>query len=141
MGSFGTSSMGGGMRADRPARSSNTSKALSASMTKARPKPKLQKMLPEVWRLVKPRIGLLSFSFLLMVINRGASFVLPLKLKPLVDQVMGLGQMQLLPRIIGEVVGATLLQGITSYALTQMLSKGGQRLISELRTQVQEHIG
>jgi ABC-type multidrug transport system fused ATPase/permease subunit len=129
------------MRADRPARSSNTSKALSAGMTKSRPKPKLQKMLPEVWKLVKPRIGLLSLSFLLMVINRGASFVLPLSLKPLVDKVMGLGQMQLLPHIIVYVVGATLLQGATSYALTQMLSKGGQRLISELRTQVQEHIG
>ena len=33
------------------------------------------------------------------------------------------------------------MQGITSYTLTQLLSKAGQRLIAELRMQVQEHIG
>ncbi len=54
---------------------------------------------------------------------------------------MTYGQMQLLPKIIGVVVLATIVQGITSFALTQMLSKEGQRLISELRMQVQEHIG
>jgi len=68
--------------------------------------------------------------------------VLPLSFRPLVDKVMGVhGNMSLLPRIIAAVVAATLLQGITSYALTQMLSKGGQKLISELRMQVQQHIG
>ncbi len=110
-------------------------------MTKARPKPKLKKVLPEVWKLVKPRRWMLAGSFLLMIVNRAASFALPLSFKPLVNQVFALGRMDLLPRIIFTVVGATLLQGVTSYALTQMLSKGGQRLISELRTQVQAHIG
>ena len=83
-------------------------------------------------------VGVLSFSFLLMVINRGASFVLPLNFRPLVDRVFNHGEMQLLPGIITKVVAATIIQGITSYALTQMLSKGGQRLISELRTKVQD---
>ena len=131
--------MGGGMRADRPAR--GTGRAAGADMTKARPKPKLKKVLPEVWKLVKPRRWMLAGSFLLMIVNRAASFALPLSFKPLVNQVFALGRMDLLPKIIFTVVGATLLQGVTSYALTQMLSKGGQRLISELRTQVQEHIG
>ena len=127
------------MRADRPAR--GTGRAAGADMTKARPKPKLKKVLPEVWKLVKPRRWMLAGSFLLMIVNRAASFALPLSFKPLVNQVFALGRMDLLPKIIFTVVGATLLQGVTSYALTQMLSKGGQRLISELRTQVQEHIG
>ena len=131
--------MSGGMRADRPAR--GTGKALTADLTKGRPKPKLKKMAPEIWKLVKPRRGLLAFSFLLMIVNRGASFVLPLKLKPLVDRVLAHGEMGLLTWIIIEVVAATLVQGMTSFALTQMLSKGGQRLISELRTKVQSHIG
>ena len=141
MGSFGHGGMGGGgMRsADRPSR--GTGRAVAADLTKSRPKPKLKKMLPEVWKLVKPRWALLSVSFLLMVVNRGAAFVLPLSFRPLVNKVFTQGQMGLLPKIIATVVGATILQGITSYALTQMLSKGGQRLISELRTQVQEHIG
>jgi ABC-type multidrug transport system fused ATPase/permease subunit len=125
---------------DRASR--GTGRATTAELTKSRPKPKLKKVLPEIWKLVKPRLGLLSASFVLMVINRAAAFVLPLEFRPLVDKVMGEhGNLALLPPIIFEVVGATIVQGLTSYALTQMLSKGGQRLISELRTQVQEHIG
>ncbi len=38
-----------------------------------------------------------------------------------------------LPKIIGAVAAAVFLQAITSYALTQLLSTEGQRLISELR--------
>ncbi len=33
------------------------------------------------------------------------------------------------------------MQAITSYSLTQLLSKAGQRLIAELRRQVQRHVG
>ncbi len=36
---------------------------------------------------------------------------------------------------------STLVQGLTSFALTQTLSKAAQRLIAELRSQVQEHVG
>jgi ABC-type multidrug transport system fused ATPase/permease subunit len=139
--SFGSSRFGGGMKAaDRPSR--GVGRATAADLTASRPKPKLKKVLPEIWKLVKPRRWLLLGSFLLMIVNRSAAFVLPLSFRPLVDKVMGIhGDMRLLPRIIAAVVTATVAQGITSYALTQMLSKGGQRLISELRTQVQEHIG
>ena len=42
---------------------------------------------------------------------------------------------------MGAVLGATLIQGITSFSLTQLLSKAGQRLIAELRQKVQEHVG
>ena len=38
-------------------------------------------------------------------------------------------------------MSATLIQGVTSYTLTQLLSKAGQRLIAELRQKVQQHIG
>jgi ABC-type multidrug transport system fused ATPase/permease subunit len=46
----------------------------------------------------------------------------------------------LLP-IVFAVVGATLLQGITSFTLTQLLSKSAQRMITDMRKQVQAHIG
>jgi subfamily B ATP-binding cassette protein MsbA len=39
------------------------------------------------------------------------------------------------------VLAATLLQAITSFSLTQLLSKEGQRLIAEMRRQVQRHVG
>jgi len=46
----------------------------------------------------------------------------------------------LTPLVLG-ILGATLVQGVTSFSLTQILSKAGQRLIAELRQKVQRHIG
>src|SRR3984957_2989842 len=123
--SYGPSNFGGGMKsADRPSRGAG--KAATADLTAARPRPKLKKVLPEVWKLIKPRRWLLAGSLVLMIINTAASFVLPLSFRPLVNKVMMQGQMQLLPKIIALAVGATIVQGITSYALSQLLSKGGQ---------------
>ncbi|MEO6912365.1 MAG: ABC transporter transmembrane domain-containing protein, partial [Edaphobacter sp.] len=138
--SFGTPSFGSGMKsADRPSR--GPGRATAADLTAARPKPKLKKILPEVWQLVKPRRVLLGGSFLLMIVNRASGLVLPASTKYLIDNVMGKHQLNLLPIIVGVVVLATIIQGITSYTLTQLLSKEGQRLIAELRMKVQAHIG
>jgi ABC-type multidrug transport system fused ATPase/permease subunit len=155
--SFGSSNYGGGMKsADRPSR--GIGKATTADLTASRPRPKLKKVLPEVWKLVKPRRWLLAGSFLLMIVNRLCSFALPVSSRYLINNVMYKNslpvssshfinemmlkhQMNLLPWIIGTVAAATFLQGVTSYTLTQLLSTAGQRLISELRTQVQQHIG
>jgi subfamily B ATP-binding cassette protein MsbA len=101
----------------------------------------LKKVLPEVWKLMKPRRWLLGGSFLLMIINRFSGLILPASTRYLIDNVMGKHQLHLLPIIVGVVVLATILQGITSFTLTQLLSKEGQRLIAELRMKVQEHIG
>ena len=125
--------------ADRPSRS--VGKATAADLTKSRPKPKLKKVLPEVWKLIKPRRLLLGGSFILMIINRASGLVLPASTKTLIDKVMYGHQLNLLPWIVAIVGIATVVQGITSYTLTQLLSKAGQRLIAELRMQVQAHIG
>ena len=138
--SFGPSKFGGGMKsADRPSR--GVGKAATADLSKSRPKPKLKKVMPEVWKLIKPRRWLLFGSFFLIILNRVCSFALPVSSKYLINNVMYKHQMNLLPWIIGTVAAATFIQGLTSYTLTQLLSTAGQRLISELRTQVQEHIG
>ena len=39
------------------------------------------------------------------------------------------------------VFSAMVVQAITSFSLTQLLSKAGQRLIAEMRRQVQRHVG
>jgi ABC-type multidrug transport system fused ATPase/permease subunit len=140
MGSFGHSGFGGGMKsADRPSR--GTGRAIAADMTAARPKPKLRDMWPEIWALIRPRRWLLAGCFLLMIVNRTCALVLPASFRPLIDQVFNKHQIHLLPWIVGAVLSATLVQGITSYALTQLLSKSGQRLIADLRKQVQDHVG
>jgi ABC-type multidrug transport system fused ATPase/permease subunit len=141
MAGFGNSGMGGGSArsAERPSR--NTGRAISADLTAKRPMPKLRDIWPEIWALIKPRLWLLTGCFFLMVINRAASLVLPALSRPLIDRVMTARQIWLLPRIVGAALGSTILQGVTSYALTQLLSKSGQRLITDLRKQVQQHIG
>ena len=42
--------------------------------------------------------------------------------------------------LVVAVLLATLVQGVTSFSLTQLLSKAAQRLIAELREEVQKHI-
>ena len=97
--------------------------------------------LPDVIALLKPRRAILALSFLLMAINRVSGLVLPASSKYLVDDVINKKQTNLLAVIVGVVVAATILQGLTSYALTQLLSKSSQRMITELRIKVQAHIG
>jgi len=105
--------------------------------------PKMQRLktvLPEVWKLMRPRRGLLALGFVLMVINRLAGFVLPYSSKFLIDDVVGKHHIGLLRSLVIAVLLATLVQGVTSFSLTQLLSKAAQRLIAELREQVQKHI-
>jgi subfamily B ATP-binding cassette protein MsbA len=99
------------------------------------------KQLPEVWALLKPRRGLLAVGLLLMAFNRVSGLVLPASTKFLIDDVIGRKQAKLLFPLVATVLVATLIQGVTSFALTQLLSKAAQRLIAELRRKVQDHVG
>ena len=90
---------------------------------------------------MRPRRRLLALGFVLMVVNRVTSLVLPASTKFLVDDVIGKGRANLLLPLVGTVLLSTLIQGATSFALTQTLSKAAQRLIAELRSRVQEHVG
>ncbi len=76
-----------------------------------------------------------------MVINRVAGLVLPYSTKFLVDDIFQKRQTQLLLPLVTAVLFATAVQGVTSYSLTQLLSKAAQRLIAELRQKVQSHVG
>jgi len=101
---------------------------------------RLKAVWPEVWKLMRPRRGLLAVGFVLMVINRLAGFVLPYSSKFLIDDVVGKHHTAILQRLVFAVLLATLVQGVTSFSLTQLLSKAAQRLIAELRQDVQKHI-
>src|SRR5579864_9068873 len=89
---------------------------------------------------MRPRRALLALGFVLMVVNRLAGFVLPYSSKFLIDDVVGKHHTQLLRPLVFSVLLATLIQGVTSFSLTQLLSKAAQRLIADLRQQVQKHI-
>jgi subfamily B ATP-binding cassette protein MsbA len=109
-----------------------------------KPKPpkreRLRAVLPMVWELIRPRRGLLAVGFVLMVINRVSGLVLPYSTKYLIDTIIIKHHVELLKPLISLVLLATLIQGATSFSLTQLLSKAAQRLITELREKVQSHI-
>jgi ABC-type multidrug transport system fused ATPase/permease subunit len=115
-----------------------------SSDPKQPPKPpkaqRLKAVLPEVWKLMRPRRWLLLLGFVLMVINRVAALVLPYSTKFLIDTVINKHHIEKLRPLVFFVLAATLVQGLTSFSLTQLLSKAAQRLIAELREQVQVHI-
>jgi subfamily B ATP-binding cassette protein MsbA len=90
---------------------------------------------------MRPRRGLLALGFCLMIINRVTGLVLPASTKFLVDDVIGKHHASLLMPLVAAVLVSTVVQGLTSFALTQTLSKAAQRLIAELRSRVQEHVG
>ena len=102
---------------------------------------RLLDQLPEVWALIRPRRGLLAIGLVLMAINRVSGLVLPASTKYLFDNVFIHKQTGVLKWLVGAVLLATIIQGITSYTLTQTLSKAAQRMITELRRKVQEHVG
>jgi ABC-type multidrug transport system fused ATPase/permease subunit len=101
----------------------------------------IRKAMPEIWKLVRPRKWLLLAGLLLVAINRVAGLVLPFLSKPFVDQVLTRHHQNRLWPLVGAVFVATLIQAVTSFSNTQLLSKAAQRMIAELRQQVQQHVG
>jgi subfamily B ATP-binding cassette protein MsbA len=91
--------------------------------------------------MMRPRRKILAIGFALMVISKVCGLVLPASTKYLIDNVIGKRQLQLLVPLVLAVLAATVIQGVTGFAITQLVSKAGQRLIAELRAKVQAHIG
>src|ERR1700742_2342926 len=104
-------------------------------------KPELKKVLPEIWKLIRPRRWLLLFGLVLVGINRLAGFVLPASTKFLIDVVLRQHHAEKLVPLVATVFTATAIQAVTSFSLTQLLSKAAQRMIADLRRQVQRHVG
>jgi ABC-type multidrug transport system fused ATPase/permease subunit len=113
-----------------------------ASAKPARPAgERLRDLWPDIWELVKPRRAILSVGFLLMIVNRVAGLVLPASTKFLIDDVIGKRDADMLLPLSAAVVAATAIQGVTSFTLTQLISKAGQSLIAEMRRKIQRHVG
>jgi ABC-type multidrug transport system fused ATPase/permease subunit len=99
------------------------------------------KALPEIWALLKPRKGVMLLGLLLMSINRIAGLALPFSPKYFFDDVVGRHKTNMLLPIVLIVIAATIVQGVTSFSLTQLLSKSAQRMITDMRKRIQAHIG
>ena len=90
--------------------------------------------------IIWPRKNILLVGLLLIVVSRLAGLVLPGASKYLMDDVIAKGNLEMLKMVLLAVAGAVLVQSVTSYALTQILSVEAQRLISILRSKVQKQV-
>jgi len=90
--------------------------------------------------IIWPRRKLLFIGLILIIISRLAGLVLPGASKYLMDDVIVNKDMHQLKLLLLIVVGSIVVQAITSFLLTRLLSVEAQLLISKLRVQVQKHI-
>lgn len=90
--------------------------------------------------IIWPRRKHLFLGLFLIIISRLASLVLPGASKYLIDDVIPSNDLTKLKWLIVIVVVAIVIQSVTSYSLTQILSVEAQHLIAKLRSQVQKHI-
>jgi ABC-type multidrug transport system fused ATPase/permease subunit len=87
-----------------------------------------------------PRKGIVLVGLVLIVISRLASLVLPLKSKQLLDEIIPNKDFDALISMVILVAFAILVQAVTSFALTRLLSVEAQMLISKLRAKVQKQV-
>jgi subfamily B ATP-binding cassette protein MsbA len=94
----------------------------------------------EARALVWQHRGRLSLGLALMLVNRLSGLVLPATSKFLVDEVIGKGRAELLSVLALAAAGATVVQAVTSFALSQILGVAAQRAITDMRKTVQARV-
>jgi|TARA_B110000914_G_C15506418_1_gene468507 ABC-type multidrug transport system fused ATPase/permease subunit len=87
-----------------------------------------------------PRKRIIAVGLILIVISRLSSLVLPLKSKELLDDIIPNKDFDGLVSMILIVIVAILIQALSSFALTRLLSVEAQLLISKLRAKVQKKV-
>jgi ABC-type multidrug transport system fused ATPase/permease subunit len=97
-----------------------------------------------VWReareIIWARRRRLALGFGLMIINRLAGMVMPASSKWLIDDVIGKQQVHLLVPLAAAAGVAAVVQGSTSFALSQVLGVMAQRAITDMRKAVMAHV-
>ena len=106
---------------------------------KSTTKPKVT-MAKAFTTIIWPRRNIVFVGLILIVLSRLSSLVLPWKSKALLDDVIPHKDYDQLYSLLLIVGIAILVQSVTSYLLTKILSVQAQYLISELRAQVQKKV-
>ena len=87
-----------------------------------------------------PRRIIISIGLVLIIFKSVAGLVIPLQTKKLIDDVVPNKDMDGLYTLIIIVIAALLIQALTSFSLTRLLSVEAQHLISLLRAKVQRKL-
>jgi ABC-type multidrug transport system fused ATPase/permease subunit len=90
--------------------------------------------------LIVARRGRLAVGFALMLVNRVAGLVLPATSKYLIDDVIGKRHAELLVPLALAAGAATIVQAISSFALSQVLGVAAQKAITDMRRRVEAHV-
>lgn len=107
--------------------------------SKDKSKPKVT-MAQAFKTIIWPRRKLVFVGLVLIIIRSLSGLILPWQSKVLLDNVVPSKDSGLLYNLIAIVLIAILVQAVTSFLLTRILSVQAQLLISELRAQVQKKV-
>ncbi|MEO7086303.1 MAG: ABC transporter ATP-binding protein [Gemmatimonadaceae bacterium] len=94
----------------------------------------------EARELIADHRGSLGIGLALMVVNRLSGIVMPYTSKYLIDDIVGKHDAKMLMPLAAIAAGATIVQAITSFALSQVVSVAAQRAITDMRKRVQAHV-
>ncbi|MFY0608169.1 MAG: ABC transporter ATP-binding protein [Cyclobacteriaceae bacterium] len=90
--------------------------------------------------IIWPRRNTIFIGLGLILISRAASLVLPGSTKYLIDDVIVNSDIEMLKLLVIVVLVAIVIQSVTSFLLTRILSVEAQHLIAQLRVRVQRQI-
>ncbi len=105
-----------------------------------RPKVDFKNVRAEAGHLVREHRKTLSIGLALMVVNRLAGLVIPAMPKFLIDDVIQGGRPDLLMPLVAAAAAAAVLQAITSFTLSQVVSIAAQGAIAKMRKDIQAHV-
>jgi subfamily B ATP-binding cassette protein MsbA len=128
-------------RRESAGRSSTALRAGDAAQPKAdKKKINVSNALQEAKSLIWARRWRLTLGLGLMLVNRVSGLVLPWTSKSLIDDVIGKHRADLLVPLALAAGGATVVQAVTSFSLSQVLGVAAQRAITDMRRRVEAHV-
>src|SRR3989475_3158132 len=108
-------------------------------MADAPTRPPKKTITPGAWQearaLIYAHRGRLAVGLALMLVNRLAGLVLPSSSKWVIDRVINQHHPELLLPLALAAGGATLVQAITGFGLSQILGVAAQRAITDMRSE------
>lgn len=106
----------------------------------AKPRIQVRTALAEARDLIRESRGRLALGLVLLLISRASGLVLPASTKFLIDDVIGQGRREYLMPIALAGLGATVIQALSGYGLSQILGVAAQGVIQRIRQDVQRHV-
>ncbi len=94
----------------------------------------------EARALIRESRGRLALGLVLLLISRVSGMVLPYTSKILIDDVIPHADRGLLVKIALAGAAATVIQAVTGFGLSQILGVAAQRVINQIRKEVQRHV-